>query len=65
MSNKKLYKVDQGKMIFGVCGGVAEYFNVDPSIVRIGWVFLGLFAGTGLLAYIVAALILPSKTMVK
>lgn len=65
MSNKRLYRIDNGKMIFGVCGGIAEYFNVDPSLVRIGWVFFGLFAGTGLLAYIIAALILPLKINVK
>ncbi|MDD4027763.1 MAG: PspC domain-containing protein [Bacilli bacterium] len=62
MVNKKLYRIEKGKMLFGVCGGVAEYFNVDPSLIRIGWVLFGLFAGTGLLAYIFAAIILPVKT---
>ena len=63
---KRLYKVEQGKMIFGVCGGIAEYFNVDPSLVRIGWVVLSLItAGTGLLAYIIAAIILPTKSSIQ
>jgi phage shock protein C len=61
---KRLYKIEQGKMVSGVCGGVAEYFNIDPSLVRIGWVVIGLAAGAGLLAYIIAAIILPTKSSV-
>ena len=60
MTYKKLYKVTRGRMVLGVCGGIAEYFNVDPSLVRVGACLLGL-TGTGVLAYIVAAVILPSK----
>jgi phage shock protein PspC (stress-responsive transcriptional regulator) len=62
---KKLYKVQQGKMLSGVCGGIAEYFDIDPSLVRIGWVLLT-FATffTGFVAYIVAAIILPDKSEV-
>ena len=60
---KKLYKIEQGKLICGVCGGVAEYFNIDPSLVRIIWILLGV-TGAGLLAYIVAAIILPNKSEV-
>lgn len=62
MQSKRLYKIEEGKMISGVCGGVAEYFNIDPSIVRIIWVVLALVWGTGLLAYIIAALVLPKKS---
>lgn len=58
---KKLYKVEQGKMICGVCGGIAEYFSIDPSLVRIATVILGCFGGGGLIAYIIAACILPKK----
>lgn len=58
---KRLYKVRNGKMICGVCLGLAEYFDLDPSIVRIGTVVLSCFVGTGILAYIVAAIILPEK----
>jgi len=64
MEPKRLYKVSEGKMIFGVCGGVAEYFNIDPSLVRIGLVVLSLFWGTGLIAYIIAAIVLPEKSTV-
>lgn len=62
---KKLYKIEQGKMIDGVCGGIAEYFGIDPSIVRIGWVLLSFAYGSGLLAYIIAAIILPGKSKVE
>jgi phage shock protein PspC (stress-responsive transcriptional regulator) len=59
---KKLYRIEEGKMIFGVCGGVAEYFGIDPTIVRIGWLFL-IFATVSafLWLYIIAAIIMPSK----
>jgi len=58
---KRLYKIEKGKKIFGVCGGIAEYFNIDPTVVRLIWVLLVFCAGTGVLAYLVAALIMPSK----
>jgi phage shock protein C len=57
--NNKLYKSNSNKMIAGVCGGIAEYFNVDPTLVRLGWVLFALFAGSGLLAYIIFALVMP------
>lgn len=47
------------KMICGVCAGIADYFNIDPSIVRVLWAVLALAAGTGVLAYIACAIILP------
>jgi len=59
---KKLYKIDQGKMICGVCGGIAEYFELDPSLVRIAAVILACLGGGGLVAYIVAAVVLPKKS---
>ena len=58
---KKLYKIEQGKMVCGVCGGIAEYFEIDPAIVRIAAVLLACFGG-GVVAYIIAAVILPKKT---
>lgn len=58
---KRLTKSSTDKKIAGVCGGIAEYANIDPTIVRLIWVFLGLFAGSGVLAYIVAALIIPES----
>lgn len=60
MNNKTLYRLNDGKMICGVCAGVAEYFDIDPNLVRIGTVILGCM-GMGLVAYIVAAVILPVK----
>lgn len=63
--NKRLYKIENGRKIFGVCGGIAEYFNMDPTIVRLLWVLLVFCAGTGVLAYFVAALIMPNKSEVE
>lgn len=56
---KRLYKSRNNKMICGVCAGIADYFNIDPSIVRVLWAVLALAAGTGILAYIACAIILP------
>ena len=56
---KKLYRSKNERMIAGVCGGIAEYFGWDPSIVRVVCAVLALSGGCGLLAYIVAALIIP------
>ena len=59
--DKRLYKLDKGKMIDGVCGGIAEYFNIDPSLVRLGWILFSVCGGSGILAYIIAALVIPRK----
>jgi phage shock protein PspC (stress-responsive transcriptional regulator) len=48
------------RKIAGVCGGLAEYFDLDPTLLRVVWVLLVLFAGTGLLAYIVMWIVVPS-----
>lgn len=61
MNNKRFYKIDEGKKLAGVCGGVAEYFNLDPTIVRVVWLLLALGCGTGLLLYIVCAIVFPHK----
>lgn len=61
---KRLYKIEEGKKLCGVCGGLAEYFNVDPTLIRLLWVFLILCAGTGILAYFAAAIIMPNKSEV-
>ena len=55
---KKLRKSKTEKKICGVCGGIAEYFNIDPTIVRLIWVLLFFAYGAGVLAYLVAALIM-------
>ena len=58
--NKKLYRDTNNKVIAGVCSGVAEYVNIDPTVVRLIWALVGL-SGADLLAYLVAALIIPEK----
>ena len=61
---KRLYKTEEGKKLFGVCGGIAEYFDIDPTIVRLLWIILLFCVGTGVLAYIIAAIIMPKKSEV-
>ena len=61
MEGKKLYKSNTDKKIAGVCGGIAEYFNIDSTLVRLGWVVFSLLGGSGLLAYIIAAIIVPEN----
>ena len=58
---KKLYKSSKNKKIAGVCGGIAEYLNIDPTIVRLIWAVLIFCFGTGLLAYIIAAVIMTEE----
>lgn len=57
--NKRLYKSNANKMVDGVCGGIAEYFDIDPTLVRLGWVLFCAMGGSGLLAYIIAAIVIP------
>lgn len=59
--NKKLYKSKTDRVITGVCGGVAEYFSWDPSVVRVVWAAFCAFNGIGLIAYIVAAVVMPEQ----
>jgi len=58
---KKLYKSTKNKILGGVCAGIADYLNMDPTIIRILWVVLGFVYGFGVLAYIVAWLIMPDN----
>lgn len=62
---KKLYKIEKGKKLCGVCGGIAEYLNIDPTIIRLLWIFLIFCVGTGILAYFLAAIIMPYESEVK
>lgn len=57
---KKLTRSRSSRMLFGVCGGIAEYFNIDPTFVRLGFVICG-FWGFGILGYIVLWLITPDQ----
>ena len=61
MSNKRLYKSTVNCMLCGVCGGIAEYFDIDPTLVRLAWVILTCFGGAGIWAYIIAAIIIPKE----
>ena len=61
MSDKRLVRSRSNKMLFGVCGGLAEYLNIDPVIVRLLTVLLTLWNGIGLLLYFVLALIMPEE----
>ena len=62
---KKLCKSNKNRKICGVCGGIAEYLNADPTLIRLAFVVISMAAGTGLLAYIVAALIMPETNEVE
>lgn len=57
----KLYKSNSDKMVSGVCGGIAEYFNIDSTIVRLALVLFILVGGSGLLAYIICAIVIPQN----
>ena len=58
---KKLCRIEEGKMIAGVCTGLGDYFSIDTTLIRVGWVILGLMCGFGLIGYLIAALIIPKK----
>lgn len=59
MNGKKLYRIRTGRKILGVCGGLANYFDIDPTIVRVVFALIGLFWGAGILAYFIMALVIP------
>ncbi|MDD3137967.1 MAG: PspC domain-containing protein [Lachnospiraceae bacterium] len=62
MEPKKLFRSKTNRMICGVCGGIAEYFNIDATLVRLGLVLLAC-TGTGILAYFIAAVIIPDQPL--
>ncbi len=64
MNGKKLYRSETNKMLCGVCAGVAEYFNIDPTLVRLGWIVLTFIGFSGIIAYIIAAIIIPTQSNV-
>lgn len=63
MEPKKLMKSDDNRVLCGVCGGIGEYFNIDPVVIRLIWVIFSLMGGAGILAYIIAAIIVPARTV--
>ncbi len=58
---KKIYRDTNNKMISGVCAGIAKYFDLDPTLIRILWVIITMFGGSGLIAYIICAIIIPEE----
>lgn len=63
MGPKKLYRSETNKMLSGVCGGLADYLNLDATIVRLLFVLFGC-TGTGVVAYVIAAIIMPTESNV-
>ena len=59
MEGKRLRKSAVDRKIAGVCGGIGEYLNVDPTVIRLLWVLFSLAGGAGLLAYVIAIFIIP------
>lgn len=64
LQSRRLYRSEKKKVVAGVFGGLGDYFDVDPSILRLGWLCIVVFTGffPGIFAYIVAALIVPQKS---
>lgn len=56
-----LYRSRENRMILGLCGGIAEYVNVDPVIIRLLWLAFTLAGGSGILGYIILALVIPER----
>ena len=61
METKKLYRSNMDSVFAGVCGGIGEYFKIDPVIIRIVWVAFTLLGGAGILAYIIAWIVIPKR----
>lgn len=59
--NRKLYRSRKDRKLFGVCGGIAEYFGIDSTLVRLALVVLVVIGGSGVLAYLIAALIMQDE----
>jgi len=57
---KKLYRSLKNRMLAGVCAGVADYFGLDPTVIRLAWVVFSCLGGSGILAYIICAIVIPN-----
>ena len=60
--NRRLHRSSKDTMICGVCGGLGEYLDVDPTLIRLIWVLLTCWAGMSILAYLIAAIIIPMES---
>jgi len=56
---RRLYRSGNDKILGGVCGGIGEYFGLDPVLIRLAWIIFSLIYGSGVLAYIIAWIIIP------
>jgi len=63
MEPKRIYRSRTNRVLAGVCQGLGEYLNIDPTLVRLAWAVLFLFGGAGLLAYIIAWIIIPEEPL--
>lgn len=61
MEDKRLYRSSTNRMIGGICGGIGEYLDVDPTLIRLAWVVFSAMGGSGLLAYVIAAILMPER----
>ena len=64
MNGKRLYRSESNRMLCGVCAGIAEYFNLDPTLIRLAWALFCVLGGSGVLAYILAAITIPPESRV-
>lgn len=64
MNGKRLYRSESNRMLCGVCAGIAEYFHLDPTLIRLAWALFCVLGGSGVLAYILAAIIIPSESQI-
>jgi len=58
---KRLYKSNTDKKLDGVCAGIAEYFEIDPTVIRLAWVLFTCLGGSGIVAYIICMIVFPEK----
>ena len=61
--DKKLYKRQGDRKLCGVCGGLGEFFGIDASLIRLAWIVFSLLGGSGVLAYIIAAIVIPDEPL--
>lgn len=61
MNGKKLYRSSTNRMLTGVCGGIGEFLGIDPTIVRLIWAALGVLGFSGVILYIIAAVVIPAE----
>jgi phage shock protein C len=59
--DRKLYRSGENRVLAGICGGIGEYFNIDPVLVRILWVIFTLMGGSGIIGYIIALFVIPKR----